>query len=334
MTYSLSRRKLSVSVLIVIALSSCLQMESTRRTKNKKADTTEVVDYVIQEYSAESLLGKKLYPPKLSSRDESRREVELSKALENFKSKPDSLDYIIWFGRRLGYLYFYKEAIQVFTDGIEKFPLSYELFRHRGHRFLTIREFDKAIVDLEKAAFYVRNTPVKMERNGREGRRIPRALVQFYIWYHLGLSYYLKGNYDKAVSSYKKCLELSNNDDMLVSATDWLYMTYRRLGNAEAADELLEPIKRRMNVIENKTYHRKLLMYKGIIRPSELFTLNQSEYTIDELTYGYGVGNWYFYHGDTKQAFQIFNQMMSSSYWPAFGFLAAEVEIVNRQGLK
>ena len=294
-------------------------------------DTTTVADYTIQEYSAISLIGKKLYPPPLSSRDKSKREQQLSEALVNFNSYPDSLDFIIWFGRRLSYLFLYNEAITVYTEGLRKFPNSYELYRHRGHRFLTIREFDNAIADLQKAAFLMRNEPIKMEISGSSGvRNIPRSSVQFNVWYHLGLAYYLKGNYDKSVSAYKQCLALANNDDMIVSATDWLYMTYRRLGNQVAANELLEGIHSRMNVIEKKSYLRKLLYYKNSRRPDQLFDLEKTDLSAQQMTFGYGVGNWYYYNGNTEKALEIFNKMMGSDSWPSFGYLAAEVELANQ----
>lgn len=315
----------------VMVVSACLKIDTADRSiETDGQDTTATVDYTIEEFAAISLLERKLFPPELPSRVKSKREAQLGEALENFNANPDSLDNIIWFGRRLAYLFLYKEAIKVYTDGLQKFPESYELYRHRGHRFLTIRDFDSAISDLQNAAFYMRNEPIKMESNGSYfGRNIPRISVQFNVWYHLGLAYYLKGNYDKAVSAYKQCLELANNDDMLVSATDWLYMTYRRLGNAEAAEELLTPIRSRMNVIENKAYHKKLLMYKGQIRREELFDIQRTDLSLDQMTYAYGIANWYFFNGQSEVAFQIFNKMMESDYWPAFGYLAAEVELAN-----
>lgn len=315
-----------------VVMSSCLRMESTDRTvPNKVEDSVQVVDYTIEEHAAQSLLGNELYAPPLNQRTKSRREEALSAALESFNAEPDSLDNIIWFGRRLAYLSFYKEAIQVYTDGLELYPVSYELYRHRGHRFLTIRHLDEALVDLEKSAFYVRDYPIRMEKTEVSGR-IPRASIQFNIWYHLGLTYYLKGNYDKAVSAYRKCLEYANNDDMQVAVIHWLYMTYRRLGSVEPANELLELVVERMNVVENKAYHKLLLMYKGELSVSGLVDLNRGVFrTVDQLTYGYGIGNWYFYHGETEKAFHIFNQMMKSPNWPAFGYLAAEVELSNQR---
>ncbi len=318
---------------LALSLASCLKIENPRNVDHQleTADTTRMDEYTIQEYAALSLTGQRLYPPELSNRDKNKREQQLSDALVNFNSNPDSLEYIIWFGRRLSYLFLYKEAITVYSEGLRKFPNSYELYRHRGHRFLTIRKFDEAIADLQKAAFLMRNKPIKMEHSGASGvRNIPRSSVQFNVWYHLGLAYYLKGNYDKSVSAYKQCLAIANNDDMLVSATDWLYMTYRRLGNHDAASELLDGIHSRMNVIEKKSYLRKLLFYKGQRRPDEMFDLESSDLSGEQMTYGYGVGNWYYYTGNTARAFEIFNKMMESESWPSFGFLAAEVELANQ----
>lgn len=319
----------------MICFGGCLRIETSDSETAVVQDTVAMTDYVIEEYSATSLTGRKLFPPALSSRDKSKLESQLSAALEQYNSSQDELENIIWFGRRLAYLFLYKEAIKVFSDGLQKFPDAYELYRHRGHRFLTIRDFDGAISDLQNAAFYMRNKPLKMEETGVYGRRsIPRSSVQFNVWYHLGLSYYLKGNYDKAVSAYKQCLELSNNDDMLVAATKWLYMTYRRLGSTEAAQELLIPIKSRMNVIENKAYHNILLMYKEEKRPSDLYRLDDSKrMSADQVTYAYAVGNWHYFNGRTEIAFNIFNKIMESEYWPAYGYLAAEVELFNQKQL-
>lgn len=330
------KQKVIGIVLMLMYLGSCIQIENTRDTQVKKSIVSDVSDVgaeVIEEseHEAISLLGAKLYPPELPSRILIKRSKELEEAEANFNNNPDSLESIIWYGRRLAYLYQYKYAIQIYTLGLSKFPESYKLYRHRGHRYLTIRQFDKAIQDLEKAVFYSRQLPIQMEIDGLPNRRnIPRSSIQFNIWYHLGLAYYMKGNYDKSVSAYKKCLTVADNDDMLVAATDWLYMTYRKIGNVEAAEALLEPIKKRMNVIENYAYHNRLLLYKGIKAPDQIFGLKQGkDLAIDDMTLGYGLGNWYSYNGNTERAEEVFNRMMESVYWQAFGFIAAEVELAN-----
>jgi hypothetical protein len=112
---------------------------------------------------------------------------------------------------------------------------------------------------------------------------------------------------------------------MLVAATDWLYMTYRKIGNSESANSLLTGINKRMDIMENKSYHNRLLMYKGNKKPSELFDLDQNNADIYLITQGYGVGNWYYYNGQTNKALEIFEKLLESQSWHAFGYLAAEV---------
>lgn len=292
------------------------------------------VETIVQSYEALSLLGTELYPPEMPSRTKRRREAELSTAKDNYDTDPDSLENIIWYGRRLGYLYRIKDAIEVYTTGLNQYPDSYQLLRHRGHRYISIRRFDDAIDDLERAAFLIRNLEkLEIEPDGQPNRKnIPRSNIQFNIWYHLGLAYYLTGNYDKAISAYKKCLEVSDNDDLLVATTDWLYMTYKKTGNDEAATALIEPIKRRMDVIENQSYHSRILMYKGQLSPDKLINLrvsNDPDQAIKIATQGYGVANWYLSNGEVGKGRELLEKIVEGTSWSAFGFIAAEVDLAN-----
>ncbi|MGL1889117.1 MAG: tetratricopeptide repeat protein [Reichenbachiella sp.] len=320
--------------LLCVLLQSCLKIDSTDVHEEETVvmiqepgTTEEKVDK-----SYYSLLGDTLETPPLSDRVRSFRERQLEKVRSEYDANPDSLENIVWYGRRLAYLYYYKEAIEVFTKGLDLHPESYKLYRHRGHRYLTTRQIDLAIEDLEKAAFYVRGEKVVMETDGLPNKRnIPRSSIHFNIWYHLGLAYYLNSNYDKAVSAYRKCIELADNHDMLVSSSNWLYMTYRKLGNRESAEELLFPIKRNMNIVENFPYYNLLLMYKGKKTAKDLIDINNIDETIAHMTVAYGVGNLYYLNGQTDLAIKVFDNMMKSPYWQSFGYLAAEVELANRK---
>lgn len=81
-------------------------------------------------------------------------------AKKNFQANPDE-DNTIWLGRRTAYLGKYKEAIDIYTRGMEKFPKSYKLYRHRGHRYISTRQFKKAIADFKKAAELVNGQPLE-----------------------------------------------------------------------------------------------------------------------------------------------------------------------------
>ena len=49
------------------------------------------------------------------------------------------VDNIIWYGRRTAYLGDYREAIRIFSEGIEKHSKDARMYRHRGHRYISIR---------------------------------------------------------------------------------------------------------------------------------------------------------------------------------------------------
>ena len=46
-------------------------------------------------------------------------------------------------------------------------------------------------------------------------------------------------------------------------------------------------------------------------------------------TQGYGVGNYYFVNGDTARARTVFEQVTSGAGWNAFGYIAAEADLVR-----
>ncbi len=334
----LTMRVLFLFLLFAVSLQSCIPTESTEDAISSDASTeTEETGEGENDYQAISLLGKKLFAPEMPAGELEKKQRELAKAKADFEAYPDSLECIVWYGRRLGYLSKYKDAIHVYTEGLRKFPDSYQLYRHRGHRYITVRQFDDAIRDLEKAAFYIRGVDTEIEEDGIPNlQNIPLSTAQFNIWYHLGLAYYLKGNFDKAISAYKKCMEVSTNDDLLVATTDWMYMTYRKLGNTQAAEKLLERIRPKMNIIENQSYHKRLLMYKGLLSPEKLLTLEdngQPDHDVQVATQGYGVGNWYILNGQVDKGRKILEKVVNGNSWPAFGYIASEVELTNLQAM-
>ncbi len=274
-----------------------------------------------------SLLGKPLYRMELPPETQAKLEANLAEAQARYDADPQDPENIIWLGRRLAYLWRYRDAIDVFSRGIELHPDNYKLYRHRGHRFITVRELDKAVADLEKAAELSEGVPDEIEPDGAPNAAgIPRSTSHSNIWYHLGLAYYLQGRFEDAARAYERCMEFSRvNDDMLVATADWQYMTYRRLGRDDDAARVLEEIREDMDILENASYHKRLLMYKGLVVPEELLDPNASE--LDLATQGYGVANWYFVNGDVDKARAILEKVLEGKYWSAFGYIAAEADM-------
>jgi tetratricopeptide (TPR) repeat protein len=276
-----------------------------------------------------SLLGKPLVPDEPAPERRRVLEDNLARARTDFEAQPGSADAAIWLGRRLAYLGRFRDAIAVYTRAIAAHPRDPRLLRHRGHRFITLRRFDDAIADFDRAAVLIRSRPDEVEPDGQPNAlNIPTSTLHFNIWYHLGLAHYLKGDFGKALSAYRRCMDVSRgNDDRLVATTDWTYMTLRRLGRPAEAAAMLAPIHRDMKIIEDHAYHRRLLMYKGEVSPDELLAGNADP--IDVATQGYGVGNWHLYNGRADQARAVFDRVVKGSQWAAFGFIAAEAELAR-----
>lgn len=247
-----------------------------------------------------------------------------------FESNRDDPEAIIWLGRRTAYLGRYDEAVAIYTKGIEKHPTNAKLYRHRGHRYITLRRFRLAIADLEKAAKLIAGKPDEVEPDGLpNARNTPTSTSHSNIWYHLGLAYYLTGDFKRALSSYRECLKFSRNPDMLSATTHWLYMTLRRLKREKEAQEVLTGITQEMDIIENRDYHRLLLMYQGKISPQSL--LEEAAKSSSSLSFpsvGYGVGNWYLYDGRREEeAARVFRKILEGNQCASFGYIAAEVEL-------
>jgi tetratricopeptide (TPR) repeat protein len=268
-------------------------------------------------------------PPPVSDSARQEMEARLRQAEAEHESNPNDPDKLIWLGRRLAYLGRFRQAIDTFSKGIAKFPQDARFYRHRGHRHITVRQFDQAIADLEKAAKLTRGKPDQVEPDGQpNARNIPTSTLQFNIWYHLGLAYYLINQNEKALKAYRECLKVSRSPDRLVATSHWLYMTLRRMKRESDAAIVLKPISEGMDVIENTGYYRLLLMYKGII-PTEVLlaeTLKQENSSASHSVM-YGIGNWYLYNGRRNEAVAIYQKMLASDQWTSFGYIAAEADI-------
>lgn len=275
---------------------------------------------------ATSLSGRALYPPTPIP-----NQAKLEKDLQEAQSVANTTtaEAMIWIGRRLGYLWRYQDAIAEFTRGIERYPNDPRFYRHRGHRYISVRQFDKAVADFDKAVSLIKGKPDEIEPDGAPNPAgVPRSTLQFNIWYHLALAHYLQGHFDQAYPAWVECMKVSNNDDSVVATSDWMWMTLMRLGRKAEAAKVLERITPKMDILENQSYHRRLLMYKGIERPEALLdTAKADDTTI--ATQGYGVGNYYFVMGDTAKAKEVFQKVTSGGGWNAFGFIAAEADLAR-----
>lgn len=252
--------------------------------------------------------------------------------IEANASTGDIASATIWSARLSAYNGNYKETIATLTDNIKPEYSSQEMarfLRHRGHRHITLREFDLAITDFTTAAMLMNESKDRIEEDGLpNAQNIPLSSLYTNVWYHLGLAYYLTGDFEGAVRSYEQCYVASTNDDMRVAALYWKYMSLRKLGRDEEAGNVVDKISADMNVIENDSYQKLLLVFKGEFEPEML--LGEDADALSNATVGYGIGFWHDINGRHERAHQIWQNVYDAGNWAAFGYIASEVELAGK----
>ena len=86
-----------------------------------------------------------------------------------------------------------------------------------------------------------------------------------------------------------------------------------------------------MDIIENHSYHRLLLVFKGELSEDALHPEAgaSTDITIDQATIGYGLGARDLLNGDAVSAERRFREVIASTNWAAFGHIAAEAELAQ-----
>lgn len=283
---------------------------------------------------ARSLLGEVLRRPTLAPERAAELNQALAAAEADWRADPSSELAAIWVGRRLAYQTRYRDAVEWYTQRLVDFPDSYRLLRHRGHRYISLRNFDAAIADLTRASILARDVPDAIEPDGAPNRfGIPRSTTKSNIYYHLGLAHYLQADYEAALDAYRLALGRNGiNDDNRVSATHWLYLILRRLGRDAEAAAVVQPIHSELAVIENTGYWKLCLLYRGDLTHQDVLEAARGD-GIGFASVANGVAAWSLANGAEDCAYEIWAEIAAGDAWSAFGHIAAEVEIA-RQGAR
>ena len=282
-------------------------------------------------YEAISLLGDTLRAPELPDDVRAVYQERYAEAEDALVEAPEDADALIWMGRRTAYLGQYREAIEIYTHALTLHPDDPRIYRHRGHRYLTIRELDLAIADFERAAALTEGQPDQVEPDGLpNAQNVPTSTLQFNIWYHLALAHYVQGDFEAALEAQQECMAVSVHPDSVVATSYWMYMTLMRLGREEEAQAVLDGISQDMDIIESTAYLNLLLLFKGDRSYEELVGPGGAEATLQSTTTAYGLGVWHLLHGRTDEAHRTWERILEGrDQWSAFGYLAAEGELAR-----
>ena len=204
----------------------------------------------------------------------------------------------------------FREAIEAYSIGLSYNPFHALSLRHRGHRLISTYRFEEAAFDFELSS---RLNPANWD-----------------TWYHLGLAYYLIGDFERANKAYSRCLEMTKEDqEELVAIVDWKWLTLMRLGKVKEAKEVLQLVDEQTEPGENTVYKERVLMYKSDIKPENILEsihrhANDKFGDFELATQGYGVAMYYYFNGQKEKTFDLFMRILKhDTFWSAFGYIAA-----------
>ncbi|HEX9484730.1 MAG TPA: carboxylesterase family protein, partial [Gemmatimonadaceae bacterium] len=199
-----------------------------------------------------------------------------------------------------------QEAVQTFTRALVVAPNDPMLYRWRGHRNLSVRNFDASMADLTR------------------GYGIDS--LNYGVLYHLGVLRFVRGDFNGAADAFRRAQPRAPDGNELAGATDWLWMSLQRAGRSAEATAMLA--RRPDSIPVTNAYGKRLKLYRGEIGPDALFTPSDTG-DVDVATLSFGLGNWYLVKGDTMRARAQFERSIRSGGWPAFGFIASETELAR-----
>ena len=219
---------------------------------------------------------------------------------------PGNIELIMALGRELSRAGLFLEAVEVYSQGIALDHTNHLLFRHRGHRYISTRRYHEAVADLKQA-----------------------AALEPEHWdtlYHLGLAYYLLGDFALAKEAYAKCLGVTEDVEHLPAIVDWYYLTLMRLGRRDEAQAVAQLVGPETEAGENEPYKQRVLVYRGLKSPEEVLEqLPKDDHMY--CTGAFGIAMEYYFHGKKDQAKALISDITSrTSAWYGFASLAAEVE--------
>lgn len=228
----------------------------------------------------------------------------VARAEQALAADPRNVDLIIALGVAQSGAQQFREAIATFTRGLAIAPGTVMLYRWRGHRFISVREFDRAMADLTRGY-------------GLDS-------LNYGILFHLGVLRFVNGDFNGAADAFGRGQKIPPNAGELAGSTDWLWMSLMRAGRASEAAAMLAS--RRDSLPAGYGYTTRLRLYRGEIGPDQVF-IPADTAGVQVATLSYGLGNWYLVRGDSAKAREWFERAVQSGGWAAFGFIGAEREL-------
>ena len=274
-----------------------------------------------------SFAGTPLYRNEVSS----ERLAELEAQMAPLEASADlSEDQFITLGRLYIAANRFRDAVDLYGRAIADHPASFKLRRHRGHRYINLRELDNAIIDLREAVALLGSENADVLEYNAAGE--PTASYEHWIWYHIGLYHYLNEEWDEAAAAYQKCVDTSISNPNRVGATDWLYNALRKGGRHQEADAAIALIPAEMDTNRDHPYFKRVMVYKGELPIEDVLDVEKpaEEWTGYDITVGYGIANWHAFNGDVASSERIHRKILATPFWNAWAYVVTDKQYEDR----
>lgn len=273
-----------------------------------------------------SLLGEPLYASVAQTGQEvPALERKLAEAKAASEAAPDDVQKFMFYALAVDALHEYRKGIDLYSQGIGKWPDEGMLYCHRGHRYLNLREFDRGMEDLRRADELLPNSTD--------------------VLYHTGLAYYMRGEFEEALDAFVRCNEVTSDEGEIqptsslnlvgnaeiirIGNTDWIYTTLSRLGRFDEAEAVLDQVDPNLKAGGNMIFYlTRVLFYKGLLSEEDVHQ-RFKELGRGAHSMGYGIGAYHLARGNKEKARAYFEQVLTGTMWPAWAFVAAEVELAR-----
>lgn len=269
----------------------------------------------------------------------------------------DTIERYVLAIRLKGYLGGHHDAVALADEAIARCGDDVHLRRLRGEKRLIVRDLIGALDDLEHATQRIDHLSdaddyyrIDVERvvvdlvlgdaGALTDRHRVKGPMRALTWRHLGIARYLTGDFPGAAAAFEHAAGLVAGGHVLASIVDWGFMSYQRAGRDDRAAALLAGYPA-IDVSDGlvagaddvptalaTAYGARLHLYRGALRPEDLLRSDVGS-PLAIATLGYGVANWYLYHGHTAAAVRALHRVVDLGDPTSFSFIAAEVDLAR-----
>ncbi|MCQ2534146.1 MAG: hypothetical protein MJ172_06230 [Clostridia bacterium] len=224
---------------------------------------------------------------------EDTEEMYLLRMSDDYQSKID-------LGNKLASQYRFKEAVEAYSSSLKIKNDDYLTYVRLAGSFLTIRKFDDAFINYQKA--------LKLLTNEKP------------VAFTMGAYYYLKGDYSLCRKWVLK--SLPSEGELKIAVIYWHTLSSYRLNEAPT---LLEDYDTNMDVGHHGAYKLAVELFTGNLKVDEVLSqIDNKKESLDYVIALYGVAVYLESQGEMDLSRKYKEELLKAqTFWPCISYLAA-----------